>query len=265
MFCVPRLILGSTEGVRSCFHILRSLTHFGWYQGAGSSFHIWRSQTHFWWYRGHQVYFLCFALPDPFSTASGPALCFALLDSFWVVPWAKGPVFMFYALGIVLGDIEGVSCSFHVLRSSTRFWLYRGHRVQFLGFVIPNSFSAVPRASGLVFMFCTLRLILGGTEGAGLSFHGLRSRNHFRRLRGRLDQFSFFLLPNSFSAVSRASGLVFKFCSTGLIFVDTEGVWVQFLCFALPDSFLAILRAPSMVFMFCTPELALRGAVGVGV
>jgi hypothetical protein len=265
MFYAPGLILGSTEGVRSYFHVLRSWTHFGWYQGAGSSFHIWRSQTHFWWYLGHQVYFSCFALPDPFSTASAPALCFALPDSFWVVPWAKGPVFMFYALGIVLGGIEGASCSFHVLRSSTRFRLYREHRVQFLGFVIPDSFSAVPRASGLVFIFCALRLILGSTEGAGLSFHGLRSRNHFRQLRGRLDEFSFFALPNSFSAVSRASGLVFMFCSTGLIFVDTEGVWVQFSCFALPNSFSAILRAPSIIFMFCTSGLGLRGAMGAGV
>jgi hypothetical protein len=28
MFCAPRLIFDCTEGVRSCFHVLRSRTHF---------------------------------------------------------------------------------------------------------------------------------------------------------------------------------------------------------------------------------------------
>jgi hypothetical protein len=62
MFCDPRLIYDGTEGVGSCFHVLRSLNYFRGYQG-------------------RRVPFSRFALPD----------------SFWTVPWASRPVFMFCA------------------------------------------------------------------------------------------------------------------------------------------------------------------------
>jgi hypothetical protein len=66
--------------------------------------------------------------------------CFALSDSFWVVPRARGPVFMFYAPGLIFGRIEGTSP---------------------------------------IFMFCALRIIFDGTEGVRSSFHVLCFWTHF--------------------------------------------------------------------------------------
>jgi hypothetical protein len=72
-FCAPRPVLGGTEGVRSRFHVLRSLTHFRRYivrrvlfyyfaipdeivldgtEGDESHFHVLCSRTNFGWYRG---------------------------------------------------------------------------------------------------------------------------------------------------------------------------------------------------------------------
>jgi hypothetical protein len=167
MPCAPVLVFGCTEGVPSRFHVLRSHTHFR------------RC-------RGRRVPFLCFALPNSFST----------------VLWVSLPVFMFSARGHVFGCTEGVGSIFHVLSSRTRFRWYRGHLVP----------------------FCISGLIFGGTGGVGSRFHILRVRTHFRRFRGRRVPFSCFARPYSFSAVPRASGPVFKFCTTGLLFGGTEGV-----------------------------------------
>jgi hypothetical protein len=76
----------------------------------------------------------------------------------------SGAVLMFCAPGHVFGDTEGVGSRFHVLRSRTHFRRYRGHRVPFSCFAHPYSFSAIPRASGPVFMFCALGLIFGATN-----------------------------------------------------------------------------------------------------
>jgi hypothetical protein len=103
MFCSPGLVFSSTEGVRSRFHVFRSRSFF-------------RS------YRGRQVPFSCFALPDSFS----------------VIPRAPLPVFMFSALGHVLGGTDGVGSLFHVLRSRTYFRRYRGRRVRFSRFAFPD-------------------------------------------------------------------------------------------------------------------------------
>jgi hypothetical protein len=51
-------------------------------------------------------------------------------------------------------------------------------------FARTNSFSAIPRASGPVFIFCTPEHIFGGTEGVGSTFHVLISRTRFRRYGG---------------------------------------------------------------------------------
>jgi hypothetical protein len=244
MFCAPGLIFDGIEVVGSRFLILRSWTHFGWY-------------------RGSRVPFSCFTLPD----------------SFWAVPRAPGPVFLFCAPGLILDGIEGAGSRFYVLRSRTHFRRYRGRRVPFScfaryrgsrvpfsSFVLPNSFWAAPResgpvfmfcapglvfdgtegvgsrfhflapilvsgvqrASGPVFMFCTPKLILGCTESVGSNFHILRSRTRIRRNRGRRVPFSCFALPNSFSAVSWASVLVFIFCAPGLYFGGTEVVGSRF-------------------------------------
>jgi hypothetical protein len=147
---------------------------------------------------------------------------------------ATGPVFMFCAPGLVFGETEGVMSGFYVLRSRTHFRQYRGRRLPFSYFARSDSFLAVPRssgafftfsavrmASGPVFMFCAPGLIFYGTEGVSSRFHVLCARTRFRRYRGRRVRFSCFALPNSFSAISRASTSVFMFCAPGLIFIGT--------------------------------------------
>jgi hypothetical protein len=118
------------------------------------------------------------------------------------VPRASGLVLMFCGPELISGSVEGagsrfhVLCSqthfwryegaessFHVLRSRTRFGRYRGRCDPFSYFALPDSFSAVPRALGPVFMICALRLVLVGTDGVGSRFHVLRSQTYFRRYR----------------------------------------------------------------------------------
>jgi hypothetical protein len=277
MFSAPGLVFGVTEGVESLFHVFRSRTCFRRYRGSQvpfscfpfpnsfsavprasglvftfctpglvfggtggikSHFHVFRSRTCFRRYRGRLVPFLCFALPEQFSA----------------VPRASGPVFMFCAPVLIFDGTEGVGSRFHVLRSRTRFRRYRGRWVLFSCFALPYSFSTVPRASGLVFMFCAPVLVFGGTECVGSRFNVFRSRTCFRRYRGSRVPFSYFSLPNSLSAVPWASGPIFMFCAPGLVFGGTDGVKslchlfrsrtcfgryrgrrVPFLCFALPD------------------------------
>jgi hypothetical protein len=141
---------------------------------------------------------------------------------------ASGPVLMFCASGLIFGGTEGVGCRFHVLRARTRFRRYRRRRVPFECFALPNSSSAVRRASGHVFMYCALGLVFDGTEGVGSRFYVLHARTHFQRYRRRLVPFSCFALPDTFSAVRRASGLVFMFCAPELIFDRSEGVRSNF-------------------------------------
>jgi hypothetical protein len=277
MFCIPGLGFGGTEDVRFRFHVFRSRTSFWRYQrrlvpfscfelpgsfsavprascpvfmfcapgpvldgnkGVGSRFHVLRSRTHFRRYRGRRV---------PFS-------CFALVDPFFPLPRASGSVFMFFSPGPVFGGTDGVGYRFYVLRSRTRFRRYRGRRVPFSCFAFPDSFSAVPRAPGAVFMFFSLGHGFSGTEGVGSRFHVLRSRTRFRRYRRRPIPFSCFALPDPFSMVPTASGPVFMFYAPGPVFDGTEGVGsrfhvlrsrtrfrryrrrlVPFSCFALPD------------------------------
>jgi hypothetical protein len=196
--------------------------------------------------------------------------CFALPYSFLAVPTASGPVFMFYALGHVIGGAEGVGSRFRVLRSRTRFRRFRGHRVQFSCYASPYSFSTVLRAWGPVFMFCAPVLIFSDTEGGGSHFHVLRVRTNFRRYQQRPLPFSSFALTNKFSAVRSASGTIFMFSAPELIFDGNNrvgsrfhvlrsrtrfrrfrGRQVQFSCFVLPDTFLAVARASGLVFKFC--------------
>jgi hypothetical protein len=270
MFCATGVIFGSTEGV-------------------GSSFHVLRSRNHFRRYRGRQFPLKCFTLPDSFSTVlrasypvgthflryrgcRGPFSCFALPDSFSAVPRASVHAFMFCAPGLIFNDSEPIGSRFHVLRSHTHFRRYRGRRFSFSCFALSDSFSAVPRAFDPVFMFCAPGLVVDGTEGVRSRFHVLRSRTHFLRYRGRQIPFSCFTLSDSLSAVPSASGLVFMFCAPELVFGDTEGVGtrfhvlragtgfrryrgrpIPFSCFALTDRYSAVPRASDPVFMFCAP------------
>jgi hypothetical protein len=151
---------------------------------------------------------------------------------------------MISATRINFGSTKGVGSRCNVLRSGTHFGGYRGRRVQFSYFALPYPFWAVPMTSGSVFIFCAPGPVLGGAEGAGSSFHALRSRTYFGRYRG--CWFSFHVLR------SRA------------YFGRYRGLQVQFSCFALPDSFSAVPRASGSIFMFCAPEPVLGDTVGVG-
>jgi hypothetical protein len=193
MFCAPRLIFTGNEGAGFRFQVLRTLTHFRRY-------------------RGRHVPFSCFARPDSFST----------------VLRAFGPVFMFCAPRLVFDGNEGVGYRFHVLPSRSRFPRYKGRRVPFSNFALPDSFSAVPRESGPVFMFCAPEHVFGGADGVGSRLHVLCSRTHFRQYRGHPHPFSYFTRPESFSALSRASSPVFMFCAPRLIFGGNEGAGYRF-------------------------------------
>jgi hypothetical protein len=117
---------------------------------------------------------------------------------FSAVPRAPGPVFMFSAPEIVSRGTEGVRSRFHVLRSRTHFRRYRGRRVPISCFPRPDSFSAVPRASGSVFMFCSPGLVFGGTTGVGSRFHVLHSFTRFRRTEGVESRFHVLLARTRF-------------------------------------------------------------------
>jgi hypothetical protein len=149
MFCAPGLIFGVTEGIGSRFRKYR-VRRFPFscfvppdscsaVPGAsGPFFHVLRFRTRFRRYPGHRV---------PYS-------CFARLYTFSAVPRASGPVFMFCAPGLIFDGAWGVGSVFHVLRSRTRFRRYQGRRIPFSCFACSYMFSALPRASGPVFMFC---------------------------------------------------------------------------------------------------------------
>jgi hypothetical protein len=217
------------------------------------------------------------------------------------VPRALGPVFMVCELVLVFGGTKGAPSHFHVLCSRTRFRRYRGRRVPFSSFALPDSYSTVPRASGPVFMFCapglvfgstegvesvfvfcTPGLYFGGTEGDGSRFHVLRAQIHFRRYRVRRVTLSCFACLDSFSVVPRASCPVFMFCPPGLVFGGCEGVESRFhvlrprthfrryrasrvpiSSFVLPDSFSAVPSVSVTVLMFYAPELVFSGTVDV--
>jgi hypothetical protein len=186
LFCAPGLVFDGTEGIGSRFHVLRPHTRFRRY-------------------RGRRVPFSCFARPKPFS-------CFVRPGSFSAVAKASGPIFilcapglvfggtrasgpfsMFFAPGHIFGGTEGVGSNFNVLRSRTRFRWYRGRLVPFSCFACPDSFSAIPRASGPIFLFCALGLVFGCSGGFGSRFIVLHPRTRFRRYRGRRVPFSCFV------------------------------------------------------------------------
>jgi hypothetical protein len=145
-----------------------------------------------------------------------------------MIPRALGPVFIFCDSGLIFGGTEGVGSLFHVFRDRTHFVRYRRHWLPFSSFSLPDSFSALPRASNVVFLFCTLGLIFGVSEGVGSCFHVLRPRTPFWLYRGRQVPFSCFAHPDSFSAIPRASGPVFMFCVPVVVFKGFEGVGSRF-------------------------------------
>jgi hypothetical protein len=248
MFCVPGLIFGGTDGVGFRFHFFSPGLIFGGTKGVGSCFHVLRAQTRFRRYRERQV---------PFS-------CFALLDMFLAVPCASGHVVMFCAPRLVFDGPEGDGSLFHVLRAGTSVRRYRGRRVPFSCFALPDTFSVERMASDPVLFFCVPGLVFGDTKGAGSRFHILRSRSRFPRYRGRQVPFSYFVLPHSFSAVPRASAPFFMFCAPRLVFDDTEGVGSRFHVLRSQTCFSAVPSASGHVFMFCASGLVFGGLEGDG-
>jgi hypothetical protein len=146
MCCAPGLVFDGTKGVGARFHVLCSRTRFDGTDSVGSRLHVLRSRTRFQRYRGRRVPFSCFALPDSFS----------------MVPWAFRSVFMFSATGNVFGGTEGVGSRFHV---------------------------SAPE------------LVFGDFEGVKSYFYVFRSRKCFRRYRGRQVPFSCLAHPDSFLTV----------------------------------------------------------------
>jgi hypothetical protein len=67
---------------------------------------------------------------------------------------------MFCALRLVLGGTEVVGSSFYVLLCRI---IFSGTEGVGSSFVLPDPIWAIPRASGLVFMFCTSEPIFGST------------------------------------------------------------------------------------------------------
>jgi hypothetical protein len=196
-----------------------------------------------------------------------PFSYFVLPNSFSPVMRASGPVFMFCPLGLIFGDTEGVGSLFHVLRAQTYFRRYRVCRVPFSCFMLPDSFSAVPRASGPVFKFCALGLIFDGIKGVarvGSRFHVLRARNHFQRFRGRRVPFFMFCAPRLVLGGAECVGSCFHILPAQTRFRRCRGRRVPFSCFARPDSFSAVPSASGPGFMFCPPGLILGGAECVG-
>jgi hypothetical protein len=181
---------------------------------------------------------------------------------------------MLCAPRLIFSGAECVGSRFHVLCSRTHFRRYRGRWLLFSCFEQRDPFSAIPRSSGPVFMFCAPRLDFGGTEGAGSGFHVLRSRARFRRYGGRLVSISSFACPDSFcygieGVVSRfhvlRSRTLFRRCRVrrvpfscfahpGLIFSRFDDVHSCFHVFPLPDMFLAVRRSSGPVFLFALSD-----------
>jgi hypothetical protein len=173
----------------------------------------------------------------------------------------SGPNFMVCTLELVFDVIEGVRSCFHVLRAPILFRRYRGRRLTFSSFAIPDSFSLVTRASGPVFKFCAPVLIFGGTEGIVSRFQVLRAQTHFQRYRGRRVPFSCLARPDSFSAVPRTLVPVFLFCAPGLVFGGSASGPVFKFC--APELIFGGTGASGPVFKFCAPLLIFGLTEGV--
>jgi hypothetical protein len=224
MFSAPGHVFRGAEGVGSRFHVLRSRTHFRWYLGCrvpfsgfarGDSFSaeprasapvfiFFHSKTRFRRYGGCRVPFSSFTRPDSFSSVSR----------------TSGHVFMFCAPVLIFGGTAGIESRFHILRARTHFRRYRGRRSRFhiirsrtcfrrcggrrvlySCFALLDTFSAVLRASGPVFMFARQNSFSLEPRVSAPVFMFFRSRTHFRRYGGCRVPFSYFARPDSFSAV----------------------------------------------------------------
>jgi hypothetical protein len=173
---------------------------------------------------------------------------------------------LFCAPALIFGDAERVWSSIHILHYRTRYGRYRGCRVQFSCFTLLESFSTIPRASGLILCFFYPRLIFGGTEGVESNFHVLRRRTSFqryRRYRVQRVQFACFAHSDSFSTVPRASSQVFMFYARGHALGGTEAPGTIF-TFCTSGLIFDVSRVLGPIFMFCSLRLISGSTKNVG-
>jgi hypothetical protein len=179
IFCAPEIVFDGTEGVGSRFHVLCFRTHF-------RRSRVVRLESFSAVPRASGPFFM-FCVPGLiFDGSEGVGFVFHVLRAQTRFRRNQGrqiPFFMFSAPGLVFDGTECVESRFLILHTRTRFRRYRGSRILFSCFMLPDSFSAVPWASGPVFTFCAPGLVFGGTEGVGSRCHVLcpRTRYHFRR------------------------------------------------------------------------------------
>jgi hypothetical protein len=143
----------------------------------------------------------------------------------------SSPIFMFGTLRLIF---EGVGFHFYV-------W----HSFSAVPKVLSNLFFSLPRASGLVFIFCApvfhdtksvgfhFYILRSQThfrryQGHRVPFHILRSRTHFGRYRGTKFHVSYYALPDPFSMVPRVPYSNFLIMRFRTHFRWYRGGWVQF-------------------------------------
>jgi len=166
-YCASGRIYGVIERVGTHFPILRFWTRFRRCRVRRVCVLVLRSRTCFRRYRGRRAPYSRFALPETDSA----------------LPSASGPVFTFCAPGLVFGVTDFVGPRFRVLCYETCFRRCRVRRAQFSCFALPDTYSALPIASGPVFTFCAPGLIFSVFECIGPRGRVLHSRTCFRRYR----------------------------------------------------------------------------------
>jgi hypothetical protein len=183
MFCVPVLIFDGSEGVGSRFNVLRSRTCFRRYRRRPLLFPCFASPHTFLTIPRASGNVFMFCTPElVFGGTEGVSYRFHVLRSrthFSAVPRGSGPVFMFCVPALIFGGTEGIGSRFRVLRARPHFRRSRWRWVPFSCFALPDTFSAVRRDSGPVFMFCTSGHVFDGSEGVGSYFHVFRPRTYF--------------------------------------------------------------------------------------
>jgi hypothetical protein len=153
ILCAPKLVFGGTDGVGYHFLVLHVRTFSAVPRASGHVFMFCAPGLIFRRYQGRRVPFSHFAPELVFggSRASGPVFLFCAPGLIFVGTEGVHSRSHVFRSRIFFGGTEGVGSRFHVLRSHARFRRYRGRRVPICCFARPESFSAVPRASGPVF------------------------------------------------------------------------------------------------------------------
>jgi hypothetical protein len=174
----------------------------------------------------------------------------------------SGTLFIFCAPESIFSDIEVTRSSLMFCTPRLIFGGTEGAGSNFHVLLLPNPFLTVLRTRGPVFLFCAPGLIFGGTESARSNFHVLHSRLIFVDNEGVRSHF-FVSLPDSFSVVAKVSSLVLMFCALGPAFRATVDVGTLFIFYAL-ESIFSDIEATESSLMFCTPRLIFGSTEGTG-